>query len=910
MNAASAAAARPRPVEKLPAMQSSSRKVSKVGASRGPEKKSKSPARRPKRRPDSASAAPSRSSSHATSEQAQGQSKQQHQQVDINQFAATTTQAPSAMAALPSLPKPSTIARLERSHSHGNHSGIKWIIHIDCPGGHAAPLKIVTGLETLEQDDDESDDDENDDIDDIKEIQNMVGMHSQSSAVQGASASASDLTSSSKSLRVPAQQKSKFSSSDNHNRLQKLTQSMSGLDSRGLGTGLHYMAQEVASDDISSDDTIEGSEVLMMEEEDEGGEQIEEQNDRPRDRYKEAHVDVYDFSDDDDDSSGSSEASEDDRDRYLHARNLSDLPEGFDEDDQSIDPMENFSPRTSQDAQDDDLIADLPTGILTEPSTVLESCSTIEFSIAGSGPDIEEFDNGKGSHRRISALPEEAVLARTEMTKYDRGDNDDDQADQETEPGGVQATSSSGSQVRKQAEHSSARYKTKKSRRHIPAADKSSRRSKTFNASMPELQPEKDSSARNKSSKSRRQKPTEGKSSKPVKDSNASMPELQPEKDSSDRSKIGKARRNKSTPERDSNASMPELQPEKDSSDRSKIGKARRNKSTPEKSSKPVEDFNASMPELHRAVPDIGEDFESDSYFGLQGVLTSAVLKREAENSVSDQDPTGLLPSISSNSSSSAYNIEQKGRNPVQRTKSAPFAQLALSAKEGIQVCENKEAGEKKSRRRAPSRSKSDDGMLNFAQLDLTGDSSGVQFHDNETVNPSNSPTVVEKRSRRRAHDRSHSADDSMLNFAQLDLMGESGVQFHDNETVNLPDSPVAEKNSLRRGPGRSKSADSTLNFVPPQSAVEEEPDIPPSPEADKTVQTPTHIETPTPRSIRRLVKMGSNLISNRKLNKSNGNLKASDPENKKRFLKFGNASFNGSHRDLGDLLDDDDSFD
>jgi hypothetical protein len=205
--------------------------------------------------------------------------------------------------------------------------------------------------------------------------------------------------------------------------------------------------------------------------------------------------------------------------------------------------------------------------------------------------------------------------------------------------------------------------------------------------------------------------------------------------------------------------------------------------------------------------------------------------------------------------------------------------------------------------------------MLKFAQLNLTGDSSGVRSHDSETVNPSDSSTAVEKKSRRRPPNRSYSADDSMLNFAQLNLTGDSsGVQFHDNETVNLADSSTAvEKKSRRRPPNRSYSADdSTLNLVRPQSAVEEEPDIPPSSKVDKIVQTsyetPTHIEAPTPRSMRRLVKMGSNLISN--LNKSGSNLKASDPENKMRFMSFGNSSFSGSRRDVGDLLVDDDSND
>jgi hypothetical protein len=969
MNAA-AAVARPKPVQKLPATQSSPRKVTKGSASRIPEKRTKSPARRPKRRPDSASAAPSRSSGH-TSGQAQAQVQGSNQQQRVEDIypvnaAQAQAQAPTTATALPNIPKPNTIGVLDRSHSEGIHTGIEWIIHIDCPGGHAAPLKIVRGVETLEEDDVDKEYDDSDD-DDIQE--RVVMEMSVQSSLRGASASASDLTSNSKSLRVPAQPKRKNTFGD----IEKLTQSMSGLDSRGLQTGSHYLAQEVASDDISRDDTIEGSEVLLMEEE----EDYEKRDSRPRDRLEGAQGHVYDSSDDDDDSASmdSSEASEDDRDRYLH------LPDNVDEDDQSIDPMGNFSPRTAQDSQDDDLIEDLPSGILTESSTVLESCSTMG---SDSGPDVEEFDNGGNSVTRtgssqinfdqsLSALPEEAVLSRAEMTNYD------DQADQETEPGGVQTTSSSVSQIRKQADRSSARYKIKQSRRHVPAADKSSRRSKTFNASMPELlaelQPEKDSSDRPKRGKARRQKSTAEKSLKPFKDSNASMPELQPgkdsldpsksgkarrqkstlekscepiedsnvsmpelqpEKDSLDPSKSGKARRQKSTPERssklieDSNVSMPQLQPVKDSLDLSKSGKARRQKSTPERSSKPiedsnvsmpelqhekhssnqskrdkarrnnstpekfsktVEDFNASMPDLHGAVPNVTEDFESDSYFGLQGVLTSAVLKREAENAISDQDPTGALPSISTESSSSPYNNEQKGRDPIQRTTSAPFARLDLSAKEGIQICENKESGEKSSRRREPSRSKSsdessDDGALNFAQLDLTGDSSGVQFHDNETVNRSDSPTVVGKRSKRRAHNRSHSADESGVN----------------NETVNLPESPVADKKSVRRDrTGRSKSADSTLNFIPPKSAGQEEPTIPPSLEA-----APAPVEAPPPRSIRGLVKMGSNLISSRKTSKSNSNLKALDPENKKRFMSFGNSSV----PDHGDLLDDDDSLD
>jgi hypothetical protein len=309
-----------------------------------------------------------------------------------------------------------------------------------------------------------------------------------------------------------------------------------------------------------------------------------------------------------------------------------------------------------------------------------------------------------------------------------------------------------------------------------------------------------------------------------------------------------------------------------------------------------------SMPEdyiqdLNSSVPNLTANFAND-FFGPQGVLTSAALSKVAEKGGLEQAPTELLASMnstttpSSESSSSAYSfgvnrrvlqssydevaamrsIEQKGRRPPQRTASTPFAQLDVSAKEGFQMCENKEIGEKNSRRRAPGRSKSHDGLPNFAQLDLTGHS-GVHFLGNkevekEAVDLPKSP-VKEKNSRRRAPGRSKSHD-GLPNFAQLDLTSHSGVKKVQNETVDLPKLPVEEKRDV--SPIR--------------------------------VQAPTPAEVPTPRSIRRLVKMGSDLLNNRKLNKSNNPSRAPETENKKRLFAFGNASFRSTN---GDLLNDDD---
>jgi hypothetical protein len=93
---------------------------------------------------------------------------------------------------------------------------------------------------------------------------------------------------------------------------------------------------------------------------------------------------------------------------------------------------------------------------------------------------------------------------------------------------------------------------------------------------------------------------------------------------------------------------------------------------------------------------------------------------------------------------------------------------------------------------------------------------------------------------------------------------------------VNLP---RLQKESRFDGDPVVKITDSTLNFVPPQSAVEEV--IFCRITVDKSMQTPTHIEAPTPQIDKASSKMGSNLINNRKLNKKQQLAGASDTENK-----------------------------
>jgi hypothetical protein len=133
-----AAAARSTPVQKIAPMQSSPRKVSAkvLSAIQSPEKKLKSPARRPKPRPESTSTA--KPSTHASVE-AQVQATQQHQVEDFDPFNTASAQTAPTLS---NLTRPDFT---ERSHSEGHQLGIQWKILIDCPGGHAAPLKIITG---------------------------------------------------------------------------------------------------------------------------------------------------------------------------------------------------------------------------------------------------------------------------------------------------------------------------------------------------------------------------------------------------------------------------------------------------------------------------------------------------------------------------------------------------------------------------------------------------------------------------------------------------------------------------------------------------------------------------------------------------------------------------------------------
>jgi hypothetical protein len=285
-------------------------------------------------------------------------------------------------------------------------------------------------------------------------------------------------------------------------------------------------------------------------------------------------------------------------------------------------------------------------------------------------------------------------------------------------------------------------------------------------------------------------------------------------------------------------------------------------------------------------------------------------------------------------------NIEQKGRHGVERAKSSPFVQLDLSVSEGFQVFDDSKEID------LSSSAKQEE-----IEVSENKDKDKVKVKDKDKAeNKDKDKEMKQKRSRhRRAPSRSKSADACLPDFAQLDLTAHSvsGVQFVQNKTVesllvDLPKSPVDQKHDSpspvdqkHGSPSGCKDDGEILyasapvdvgltprsirklvrlgsgmlskmkNHNPPKSSVDHDHDIPSDDDDDEILPAPP-LEGETSLSSRRLRRMGSGVLSNMKKNNNSSRAPDGDrTDRKKRLFAFGNRSF-GSIDISGELLDDD----